>query len=254
MKRVLWINPMGTTEFDQPLVDALQSETSAQLDVASLTRGPRNLDYEISMAAASVETLGVLRWAEKAGYDAAIIGCFYDPYLRAAREILTNMVVTAPAESALHIAATLGDSYSILVGSRKNIPEMHDNVFKYGNESKLASFRTLDIAVNDYQKDLEFTRGRIFREAELAANEDRADVIVLGCTAQFGIYKEIQQKLDVPVIDSAVAALQFAAMLSSIRADQGWRTSRASGYGAPPVEDLEWIPYVEPTNLIEGAR
>ncbi|MGW9627410.1 aspartate/glutamate racemase family protein [Microbacterium sp. NPDC055521] len=251
MTKILWINPLGSDEFDLPIADALAIESDARIDVASLSEGPRNLDYNSSAAVVAKETLGVIRWAEEESYDAAIIGCFYDPYLRAAREITTNLVVAAPAESSLRLASTLGESYSVLVGSRKNVPEMHENVVRYGHENKLASFRVLGIGVNGYQGDLETTARRMFEEARAAVEEDRADAIVLGCTAQFGLYRELQEELQVPVIDSAVAALRYVEFLVDARDRNGWRVSKASGFEAPPSEDLQqWIPPVRPERLM----
>ncbi len=251
MTKILWINPLGTQEFDAPISEALAHESDAQIDVASLSPGPVNLDPNSSATVMGHETLRVIRWAEQEGYDAAVISCFYDPYLRAAREITNRLVVVAPAESSLRIASTLGDSYSILVGSRKNIPEMHENVVRYGHENKLASFRTLDISVNDYQSNLDFTAKRIREEARAAVEQDRADVVVLGCTAQFGVYREIQQELEVPVIDSAVASLIYAEMLVSARDRHSWSVSEASGYRAPDRADLDrWIPAQKPAHLI----
>lgn len=250
MTKILWINPLGTQEFDAPVSEALAHESDAQIDIASLSQGPVNLDPNSSATVMGHETLRVIRWAEQEGYDAAVIGCFYDPYLRAAREITNRLVVVAPAESSLRIASTLGDSYSILVGSRKNIPEMHENVVRYGHENKLASFRTLDISVNDYQSNLNFTASRIREEARAAVEQDRADVVVLGCTAQFGIYREIQHELQVPVIDSTAASLRYTEMLVSARDRHGWSVSEASGYRAPDRTELDrWIPAQEPAHL-----
>ncbi|MEE9491705.1 MAG: hypothetical protein V3V80_05335 [Dehalococcoidia bacterium] len=42
------------------------------------------------------------------------------------------MVITAPCEASTHIASTLGDKFSIIVGRRKCIPEMMENVTRYG--------------------------------------------------------------------------------------------------------------------------
>ena len=167
MTKILWINPLGTQEFDAPVSEALAHESDAQIDIASLSQGPVNLDPNSSATVMGHETLRVIRWAEQEGYDAAVIGCFYDPYLRAAREITNRLVVVAPAESSLRIASTLGDSYSILVGSRKNIPEMHENVVRYGHENKLASFRTLDISVNDYQS-VSYTHLDVYKRQQIA--------------------------------------------------------------------------------------
>ena len=42
--------------------------------------------------------LKIIKEAEKENFEGAIIGCFYDPGLREAREIAEKLVVAAPAE------------------------------------------------------------------------------------------------------------------------------------------------------------
>ena len=255
MTRILWINPMGTAEFDEPISRELRSESSAFIDVASFERGPKHLDYNAFEMLVAPTLLSTIRWAEQEGYDAAVVGCFYDPALRAAREIVDDLVITAPAEASLHLAATLGEKISILVGTEKNIPEMHENVVKYGFLNRLASFRPVGIAVNDYQRDPSYTEGRLMEEAQRAIEEDGADVIVLGCTAQFGFYRRAQERLGIPVIDSAVAALLYAEYLTSLRNGQGWRTTKRVGYKGPDLSEMNaTIPVTAPVVLLDPRK
>lgn len=250
MVRMLWINPVGTHLYDAPIGAELRAEAApaTRVDVCSLPGvGPQHLEWNALEAVVAGPTMGVVRWAsEQQGYDAAVIGCFYDPFLRGARELAGPMAVTAPAEACLHIAATIGERVSILVGRRKWIPEMHENVVKYGYGDHLASFRVLDMSVDEFQADPETTQQRILAEAESAVRADRADAVVLGCTIEFGFYREVQDKIGVPVIDAITAPLRYAEFLATVGADHGWRTSRVGGYDSVPARELEWIPIVEP--------
>ena len=250
MARILWINPVGTDADDASMGAEMRAEAAptTRVDVCSLPGvGPQHLEWNALSAIVAGPTMGVIRWAsEQRRYDAAVIGCFYDPFLRGARELAGTMAVTAPAEACLHIAATVGERVSILVGRRKWIPEMHENVVKYGYGDHLASFRVLDMSVDDFQADPETTRQRILAEADSAVRADRADVVVLGCTMEFGFYREVQEKIGVPVIDAVTAPLRYAEFLATLGADHGWRTSRGGGYDSVPSRELEWVPVVEP--------
>ncbi|GAH50417.1 unnamed protein product, partial [marine sediment metagenome] len=106
MSKILWIDPVGTDLFDQPIKEFLETAKGPEtkLDVVSLARGPMHLEYHYYEALILTDTLHAVRKAELDGYDAAVIGCFYDPGLREAREISERLVVTAPAEAAMHIA------------------------------------------------------------------------------------------------------------------------------------------------------
>ena len=249
-RRLLWINPVGIDSYDKPISDALREEAfpDTRIDVCSLRDvHMQHLEYNAYEMVAAGPTIGAVRWGEENGYDAAVIGCFYDPFLRAAREVTQKMAVTAPAEACLHIANTLGERVSILVGRSKWIPEMHENVAKYGFADRLASFRVLEMTVNEFQKDPACTEERILEEARKAVKEVGADVIVLGCTIEFGFYKKVQDELGVPVIDAIVAPLRYAELLSDIRQRQNWGVSNALGYETPDRAEMDaWVPVIEP--------
>jgi allantoin racemase len=84
-------------------------------------------------------------------------------------------------------------------------------------------------------------------EARKAVEEDGADVIVLGCTIEFGFYKTVQEEIGVPVIDAIVAPLRYAEFLADINARHGWGTSRALGYERPDEAELaQFVPVIEP--------
>jgi allantoin racemase len=240
MSRVLWINPIGTDVFDEPIRDELErvKRPDTEVDVRSLGRGPHHLEYSCYEAAAVPDILALVAEAEVEGFDAAVIGCFYDTALRPARELTSRMAVAAPCESAVHIAATLGDTFSVVVGRRKWIPEMRDNVRRYGFGERLASFKVLELGVHDFQADPHETHRRIEAAGREAVDADGAEVLVLGCTAEFGFFEQLQRELGVPVIDATVAPFKYAELLGDLAA-LGWRPSKVGGYAAPPLSELE---------------
>lgn len=180
-RRVLYIEPVVSE-----LVDSWKGYLSqfkgpeTELEVTSLTEGPRHLEYYSYGSLVVPKILKIIKEAEKENFDAAIIGCFYDPGLREAREIAEKLVVTAPAEASMHIAVTLGQRFSIIVGRTKWIPLMRENVIKYGFQDHLASFQAIGMGVLDLQMDPEETKRRIVQAAEKAIEQDGAEVIILG--------------------------------------------------------------------------
>jgi len=239
-RRVLYIEPVVSE-----LVDSWKGYLSqfkgpeTDLEVTSLTEGPRHLEYYSYGALVVPKILKIIKEAEKENFDAAIIGCFYDPGLREAREIAEKLVVTAPAEASMHIAVTLGQRFSIIVGRTKWIPLMRENVIKYGFQDHLASFQAIGMGVLDLQIDPEETKRRIVQAAEKAIEEDGAEVIILGCTHQFGFYQELQDALGVPVIDAALAALNYAEFLVDLRNKHGWYFNKKNEYLPPSHEEIE---------------
>lgn len=242
--RILWINPVsGLAAFDQPIAEFINTAKRAdtQVDVVSLKRGPMHLEYHYYEALVLADTLNRVKKAEKEGYDAVIIGCFYDPGLREAREITERIVVVAPAEASMLIAAGLGHRFSIIVGRDKWIPKMYENVAKYGFVDRLASFESIGMGVCEFQKDKAETARRIRKAAERAVHEKLAEVIILGCTIEFGFYKELQEELKIPVIDAVLAPLKYAELMVELRKSLGWGHSKIYGYESPPISEIkEW--------------
>jgi allantoin racemase len=240
MTRVLWINPLGTDVFDEPIREELErvKRPDTEVEVRSLGRGPHHLEYASYEAAVVPDILAALVQAEREGFDAAVIGCFYDTGLRPAREVTSRIAVAAPCESAVHIASTLGDSFSVVVGRRKWVPEMRDNVIRYGFAHRLASFKVLELGVHDFQADPPETHRRIAAAGREAVERDGAEVIVLGCTAEFGFFEQLQDELGVPVIDATVAPFKYAELLGEV-ARVGWVPSQVGGYASPPEDELE---------------
>jgi allantoin racemase len=252
--RILWINPLYTDVYNRPMADSFRQivRPGTEVDVVSLVgEGPSHVEYNAFEALMLPQLLRTVRWAEEEGYDATVIGCFYDPALRAAREITDRMVVVGPAQSALSIAGSLGERFSILVGRKKWIPEMAENVHRCGASKRVVSWRVLEMGVDDFQQDPAVTEGRIMGEARKAVEQDGADVIILGCTAEFGFFQTVQDELGVPVIDATVAPLKHAEQLVDLVRRFGWTHSKRVGYDGPSVKERQrYFPALEPKNIV----
>ena len=238
MSRILYLVPVAV---DGPVVErdveaAVRSENS--VTVVSLTRGPRHVEYRYYEALVLPEVVHSVMRAEELGFDAVVIGCFYDLGLQEGREIAERLIVTAPCEAACLLAASLGSTFSVIVGRRKWIPQMRGTIRTYGLESRLASFRVLDLGVLDYHRDERETERRFVEAGHRAIAEDGAEVIVLGCTASAGFYARLQDELGVPVIDAAIAAVKQAEHLIDLRDRFGWSHAKIGAYESPPVSEI----------------
>jgi len=242
-QRILYIDPVGKGVVEEGLQFlAAYKREDTELRMLALPRGPEHLEYRYYEAMVLVDILHLVQEAEGQGFDAAIIGCFYDVGLQAAREVSGRMPVIAPCEASTHIAATLGDKFSVIVGRRKWIPEMRENLVKYGMKERLASFKSVDLGVLDFHQD-EAETGRRFRKAAReAVEDDGAEVIILGCTATYGFYERLQAELGVPVIDAMIASLKTAEFAAELKGRLGWSHSKIGGYESPsPEESAPWL-------------
>ena len=240
-RRLLYLKAVAYDSLNQEIGEYLEPflDEKTDLEVRSIPKGTSHMEYHFYQAVNQQEILKGILQAEKDGFDACIISCFDDPSLYEGREISRNMIVTAPGEASAHLAATLGNKFSVIVGRKKWIPQMEENIHKYGLGRKLASFRSLDLGVLEFHENEDKTRRRMEEEIRKAVEEDQAEVIVLGCTMQFGFYREMQVKFHIPVIDSMVAAVKYAEYLVEMREKAGWTFSRAGLYERPPVEEMK---------------
>jgi allantoin racemase len=202
--------------------------------------GTPHLEYEFYEHLAIHKVIEKTVNAERDGFDAAVIGCFYDPGLREARE-LVEIPVVGVCEASLHVASMLSaGKFSVLVGRRKWIPKMADNAKVYGFEDRIASWRVLDLTVPDMH-DAEKTQAAILREARGAVVEDRAECVVLGCTGMAGQARKAQETLDVPVLDPVLIGVKVAELRARLWKRHGISHSKRGGYEAPPADELEPI-------------
>ncbi len=243
MGKIVFIDPVGHSGFDRQIKKYLEKNkrSDTEIEVTSLKRGPHHLEYHYYGALIGADLLHLIKKYENRGFDAVVIGCFYDPFLLEAREITEKMVITAPAESAMSLALSLGTKFSIIVGRDKWIPVMEENVEKYGFRKRLASFRSVGLGVLEFHEDEEKTRQRLIREAKYAVEKDRAEVIILGCTIQYGFYRELQEEIGVPVIDAVLAPFKRAEFMVELKNKFNWTHSKNITYETPPYPEIkEW--------------
>jgi len=242
--RILWIDPIGTDAFSSDAADMLRAAglPGTRVDVVSLPEEgrPKHLEYHAYEALVTADIVKLV-YGLASEYNAIVIGCFYDVGLSAAREVSGNTIVTAPCQSSVSIAAQLGHRFSILVGREKWMPQMIDNVRMYGFEHQLASMRPLGLGVHDFQSDPGLTQARLLEQGRKAVEEDGAEVLILGCTAEYGFQERMQETLRVPVIEAMQAPFKMAEFLADTAERFGWYPSRHGGSEAPPTDEVsEW--------------
>ncbi|MBS7527495.1 hydantoin racemase [Fusibacter paucivorans] len=235
MLKILWINPVGTDHYDAPFLEGFNQikREDTTVDVVSLKNGPTHLEFMYYETMVLPEILSIVMKADREGYDAAVIGCFYDLGLHEAREVSEKMAIVAPEEACTALAATMGHRFSIIVTRDKCVPQMAKNLAEYGLNHKLASFKSLAIGVDDLHQDDETTYRRMLQCAKEAVVQDGAEVIVLGCTIQFGFYQRLQEEVGVPVIDAVAAPFKYAEYAADINRQFEWRHSKKCYYESP---------------------
>jgi len=173
--------------------------------------GPASIESPAEEQEAAAGVLEVLPRAA-AGFDAVIIGCFGDPGLRAARD-LVKVPVTGPAQAALHLAAQMGERIGLLTVVDGVIPVLHELVREYGLSEALASVRAVNVPVLRLRENRDEVIDRMVTEGRRCL-DDGADAIVLGCMTMgfLDVAETLQEELATPVVNPVLAALHTTEM------------------------------------------
>lgn len=199
-----------------------------EIYVVSLNKGPASIESAYDEELAAPWILERVRESEEKGFDAVIIDCMGDPALHAAREIVSIPVI-GPCQASLALASIVSDRFSIVTILNRVLPLLRRKVREYGFEGKVASVRFVEIPVLELEEKREEVKARLLSESKRALEEDGAEAIILGCTGMIGMAAELQESLNVPVIDPAVASVKMAEIMVDMRITQSKR-----GYPKPP--------------------
>jgi len=232
--RIKIIIPNSSKEFLATQIDERKAAAGVGVEVTTicLEDGPVSLESGVDDALVAVPLMLEARKAEEEGYDAIVIDCAADPAVRAVREYV-RIPVTSAGEAAFQYVLGLADRFSVVTVLENTARLIEDRLRGYGLMSRVASVRFADVPVLGLE-DMTLACERILAQAREAIDKDGADAIVLGCTGMSPVTKYLQENLEVPVVDPAVAALTLAESLVRM----GLSHSKKC-YLNPPVKKIE---------------
>ena len=199
-------------------------------------RGVHSVDNAFTHGIAAVSVCEELLRSEQdeGGYDAYVIACFWNPGLRACREI-TEKPVVGIGDAALLLSRQLGERPALLcVGGGSYL--YRDGIARCGMQDCMAAVKTVDIASEESFTFPERTLEQLVRAAREAVQQNGADVILLGCGVMADFAEQICEAVGVPVVDPLAAGVKTAETLAAL----GLSHSRR-GYAFPAETELHGI-------------
>lgn len=255
--KVCYIDPVSSAEFLPDLAAYFSTfkNEDCHLEVINLRAGLPwdNLEYHSFEALVSADLVKAVYWASTQGFDAVIIGCFYDLCLHECREVAGDMIVVAPCQASLQVASNISNRTSIIIGQNKWRHKIESNVRYYGQHHLVGSLVPCHKSVNNYLDDKESSQQALIRASQYAIQNDYAESIILGCSANLGMYKTLQSTLGIPVIDPVLAALSLAQCMAKTK-HLGWGTSHNTSLEAPWQQEPEAIKYFSTARNSIGER
>ncbi len=200
------------------------------IEVWDVEGGPSSIESMYEEYLSVPGALTRIQEAASAGFDGVILGCFGDPGVDAARE-LVRLPVVGPGEAAMLFASALGHRFSIVTILDSVIHPLRRLARDVGVEAKLASVRAVNFSVLELARDRKATFERTLETGRLARDVDGADTLVLGCMtmAFFGEHQALADALGIPVVNPVHAALRLVESLVTMGVTHSKRA-----YPVPP--------------------
>jgi allantoin racemase len=227
--RILIVNPNTTVSMTEKAAAAARTVAGHGTEIIAATSkgGPASIEGHYDGAIAVPGLLMEIRDGEAAGADAAIIACFDDTGLEAART-LADIPVLGLCESAVMTAALLAERFTVVTTLERSRVLIENLVRRYGAGER-AKVRAADVPVLELEDKASGALLKLKRQIELALDQDGAEAIVLGCAGMADLAQSLQREYGVPVVDGVSAAVKQAEALVA----QGLKTSKRGSYASP---------------------
>jgi hypothetical protein len=177
--------------------------------------------------------------AERQGYDAVALGCFYDPGLRAARS-LVDIPVVGLSETCMLVACSLGKTFALIALNPDQQAQHEELAHAYGLERRLAASLAMDPPIDEYM--LEASAAETapivdgFHRACRRALDAGAEVIIPGdgVLNEFVWRRGLLRFENATVMDALGVLFHYATFMAGARASLGLDVSRVRTYAKPP--------------------
>lgn len=236
--RVLVININTSPAITELIAAQARAAASSGTEIVAVTPrfGPASVESVLESHLAAVGAIDcALR--EGAGHDAVVLAGFGELGREALQEMLTVPVVDI-TDAAAHVACLLGRTYAVVTTLDRAVPAIEDRLTLNGLGGRCVGVRAVNMAVLDLEVDRGEVVAAVTAAAAKALEEDRAEVICLGCAGMAGIAEEVSRAIGAPVVDGVTAAVRLAESLHGL----GLRTSKVRTYAASPLKAMQGWP------------
>ncbi|PJG59176.1 aspartate/glutamate racemase family protein [Aeromonas cavernicola] len=168
----------------------------------------------------------------------AVVQAGYGEHGREGLQELLDVPVVDITEAAASTAMFLGHKYSVITSLDRAVPLIEDRLRLAGLLQRCASIRASGLGVLELEEHPERAIDAIAAQAVLAVEQDKAEVIILGCGGMSGLRERVSQRTGVPIVDGVAAAVTIAESLVRL----GLTTSKVRTYAPPRPKQVSGWP------------
>lgn len=227
--RLLLVNPNTTASMTATAATAARAVAAIGTEIEAVTSaiGPASIEGYYDEAFAVPGLLVEIARGERAGADAAIIACFDDTGLDAARA-LASIPVVGLCEAAVATAAFVARRFAVVTTLERSVGPLEELVRRYGMSGR-CNVRASGVPVLALEQEGEAALDEVRAAIRRAIDADRAEAIVLGCAGMADLTAALRAEFGVPVVDGVAAAVKQAEALVAL----GLRTAKRGPYATP---------------------
>jgi allantoin racemase len=208
--RLLVVNSNTTASVTARIGACARAAASPGTEVTAVS-APFGLPLIVTRAdwlVAGPATLAALA-ARRGSFDAAVVACFGDPGLDAAKELL-DVPVLGISEAAFHAACMLGRRFGIVSFTAALRPMFEDVLAHHGLAARCAGFRVGPPFAGDPGRVAEERRELLVELCRLSVEQDGAEAVILAGGPLAGIAPALAPHVPVPLVDGTAAAVRLA--------------------------------------------
>lgn len=233
--RILLINPNTTGAITGSMAAYVEGIAGSAATFVPVTGrfGARYISTRAAAAIAAHAALDAL--AEHAqGFDAVYLACFGDPGLAALKEV-SRVPVVGMAEAACIEAARHGRRFGIVTGGALWKPMLEEFVATLGLSPQLAAIRTVAPTGDRIAADPQAALALLAEACTVCADEDGADIVILGGAALAGLARRLQPRVAVPLLCSVELGAKAAIVAAAERPRSEHPAMKLESVGLSPA-------------------
>jgi allantoin racemase len=236
--RILIVNVNTTESMTQAITEQARSVASPGTEIIGLTPrfGAESVEGNFESYLAAIAVMDRVMSYE-GPYD-AVIQAGYGEHGREGLQELLEVPVVDITEAAASLAMLLGHKYSVVTTLDRTVPLIEDRLKLAGVYERCASVRASGMSVLELEASPQRAIEAIVAQAIEAVNQDKAEVICLGCGGMAGLDQQIRERAGVPVVDGVTAAVALAESLVRL----GLTTSKVRTYATPRAKKMTGWP------------
>ena len=234
-QRILLYNPNTTAAMTERMVPAAQAAVGPNYGIVGdqATRGPESIEGYYDEALSVPPLLDRFSSLDAERFAAAVVACFDDTGLDAAR-CITDIPVVGLCQASCLAASQIANSLAIVTTLSQSVPALKDLVGRYGFSQICTKVLASDIPVLELETAGSRAEDKLANLCREAVETYGAEAVILGCAGMVDLAASLQDRLGLPVIEPVSAAAAQAAALATL----GLKNSRARGYKRPRLKNV----------------